>query len=210
MKAVVWRCHGLFASKSSAAAQEGNPGACALLKKSSVEGKGLDETTGACLNITKGRMRETPKRASLHSIAKDRPFELDGFHPAPGLLGSKNPWDQSAALPVAPRGLLDRNPLLGQGEERGVRTLRTAVSRQRLEATNQSPRLQLQPGSVTCILGGHQEHQERSSSHSPLNDRGQRPGFACGSARCAATAEPTSRSLATAQIRIAVPTKPQP
>ena len=46
MEAVVWRCHGLFASKSSAAAQEGNPGACALLKKSSVEGKGLDETTG--------------------------------------------------------------------------------------------------------------------------------------------------------------------
>ena len=89
MKALVWRCHGLFASKSSAAAQEGNPGACALLKKSSVEGKGLDETTGACLSITKGRMRETPKRASLHSIAKDRPFELDGFHPAPGLLGSK-------------------------------------------------------------------------------------------------------------------------
>jgi hypothetical protein len=46
MEAAVWRCHGLFASKSSAAAQEGNPGARALLKKSSVEGKGLDETTG--------------------------------------------------------------------------------------------------------------------------------------------------------------------
>jgi hypothetical protein len=110
MKAVVWRCHGLFASKSSAAAQEGNPGARALLKKSSVEGKGLDETTVACLSITKGRMGETPKRASLHSIVKDRPFELDGFHPAPGLLGSKNPSDQSAAPPVAPHGLLDRNP----------------------------------------------------------------------------------------------------
>ncbi len=68
MEAAVWRCHGLFASKSSGAAQEGNPGARALLKKSSVEGKGLDETTGELASASRKVAWERRQNAliSLH------------------------------------------------------------------------------------------------------------------------------------------------
>jgi hypothetical protein len=65
MEAAVWRCHGLFASKSSAAAQEGNPGARALLKKSSVEGKGLDETMGELASASRKVAWERRQNALL-------------------------------------------------------------------------------------------------------------------------------------------------